>query len=250
MFCHPPRAWVTWAIFNHLGNAEFKPRFCWVLLKAGLRPSGPAARRPSPDFPQFFFCPAVNPRACTDLHRVWACKMDDREFEFVYHFKRIQTHRRPFCTPKPDADLWMLVDLPLDKKTVENQDWATGPPDHRAAGPPGCGAVAGRGPRAAGRLAFGPPGRCGPWAAGLLLAKPGSVDGFRWKGLQTLATFDSLSVQMRLEERSRIERRTLECYFGGIWRQLEPLERIYSCFPSVDPLGRFAGIPSLGKPYT
>ena len=27
-----------------------------------------AARRPSPDFPQFF-CPAVNPRACTDLHQ-------------------------------------------------------------------------------------------------------------------------------------------------------------------------------------
>ena len=152
MFCHPPRAWVTWAIFNHLGNAEFKPRFCWVLLKAGLRPSGPqrpsgpAARRPSPDFPQFFFCSAVNPRACTDLHRVWACKMDDREFEFVYHFKRIQTHRRPFCTPKPDADLWMLVDLPLDKKTVENQDWATGPPGLRAAGPSG---AVGHGPRAA-----------------------------------------------------------------------------------------------------
>ena len=30
----------------------------------------------------------------------------------------------------------------LDKKTVENQDWATGPPGRRA--------VAGRGPRAAG----------------------------------------------------------------------------------------------------
>ena len=42
----------------------------------------------------------------------------------------------------------MRVDLPLDKKTVENQDWATGPP--------GRGAVAG----------------CGPRAAGLLLAKP------------------------------------------------------------------------------
>ena len=56
-----------------------------VLIKAGPRPSGPAARRPtahdgpaarwpSPDFPQFF-CPAVNPRACTDLHLVWACKL-------------------------------------------------------------------------------------------------------------------------------------------------------------------------------
>ena len=56
-----------------------------VLLKAGPRPTGrdgPAARRPeglaagwaSPDFPQFF-CPAANPRACTDLHLVWACKL-------------------------------------------------------------------------------------------------------------------------------------------------------------------------------
>ena len=30
-FCHPPLAWVTWAIFIRLGNAEFKPRFCsWL----------------------------------------------------------------------------------------------------------------------------------------------------------------------------------------------------------------------------
>ena len=46
---------------------------------------------------------------------------------------------RVFCTPKPDADLCMRVDLPLDKKTVENQDWATGPTGRRAAGPPGRG---------------------------------------------------------------------------------------------------------------
>ena len=61
---------------------------------AARRPGGPAARRPSgprqpgrpsPDFPRFFG-PAVNPRACTDLHRVWACKMNDGEFEFAYHF--------------------------------------------------------------------------------------------------------------------------------------------------------------------
>ena len=52
----------------------------------------------------------------------------------------------------------MRVDLPLDKKTVENQDW-TGL-GHRAAGPPGRGAVAGRWIVA------------GRWAAGLLLAKP------------------------------------------------------------------------------
>ena len=32
-------------------------------------------------------------------------------------------------------------------------------------------------------------------------------------------------------------------------RNLEPLERIYSRFPSVDPSGRFAEVPNLGKPY-
>ena len=53
---------------------------------AGL-PGGLEAQ--CPDFPQFF-CPAVNPRACTDLHRVWACKMDDGEFEFVYHFNHFK----------------------------------------------------------------------------------------------------------------------------------------------------------------
>ena len=42
----------------------------------------------------------------------------------------------------------MHMDLPLDKKTAENQDWATRPP--------GCGAVAGRGPRAAGPLSKTP----------------------------------------------------------------------------------------------
>ena len=52
----------------------------------------------------------------------------------------------PFCTPKPDADLCMRVDLPLDKKTVDNQDLATGPLGRRAAGQPG-------------RWAFGPLGR-------------------------------------------------------------------------------------------
>ena len=52
------------------------------------RPGGPPhamaleARWPSPDFQQFF-CPAVNPNACTDLHRVSACKMDDGEFSSV-----------------------------------------------------------------------------------------------------------------------------------------------------------------------
>ena len=49
----------------------------------------------------------------------------------------------------------MCVDLPLEKKIVENQDWATGPSWAMGRwGPLGCWAVAGR------------------WAAGLLLAKP------------------------------------------------------------------------------
>ena len=58
------------------------------------RPDGPAARRPGGPVLIFHsFWPAVNPRACTDLHPVWACKMDDGEFEFVYHFNN---HFNPF----------------------------------------------------------------------------------------------------------------------------------------------------------
>ena len=57
------------------------------------------------------------------------------------------------CTPKPDADLCMRVDLPPDKKIVENQDLAGG------RGPPGLRAAE-------------PLGRRGPWAADLLFAKP------------------------------------------------------------------------------
>ena len=79
------------------------------------------------------------------------------------------------CTPKPDADLCMRVDLPLDRKTMENEEWATGPPGLRTAGPPGRRAVAGRGPRAAGpsgRRAAGPWRAVGRGALGLLLAKP------------------------------------------------------------------------------
>ena len=55
--------------------------------------------------------------------------------------------------PKPDADLCMRVDLPLDKKTVENQDW-TGL-GHRAAGPS---RAVGRGP-----LGRGPAFSKTPW---------------------------------------------------------------------------------------
>ena len=77
----------------------------------------------------------------------------------------------------------------------------------------------------------------------------GSVDDFRQERLQRLATFDSLSVKMRLEARSRMQSRTTVCYLGGILRRLEPLERIYGRFLSVDPSGRFAGVSTLGKPY-
>ena len=56
------------------------------------------------------------------------------------------------CTLKRDADLCMRLDLRLNGKTVENQD-CTGPLGLQAAGPS----------RAADR---GPPGRGGPWAAG------------------------------------------------------------------------------------
>ena len=83
------------------------------------------------------------------------------------HGKRIQTYRRPFCTPKPDADLWMRVDLSLDKKTVENQDWAAGPPGRRAAGPRGR-----LGPWAAGNWASGPPGRWAVAGRGPRAAEP------------------------------------------------------------------------------
>ena len=53
----------------------------------------------------------------------------------------------------------------------------------------------------------------------------GSVDSFRWERLQRLATFDSLSVQKRLEAMSRMKNKTIVCYLGGIWKRLEPLEQ-------------------------
>ena len=74
--------------------------------------------------------------------------------KMVSKFKLAVVH---FASPNP-----MCVDLLLDKKTVENQDWASWPPGHWA--------VAGRGLRATGpssRQAAGP-----SWAVGLLLAKP------------------------------------------------------------------------------
>ena len=44
--------------------------------------------------------------------------------KMVNEFKLTVVH---FFTPKPDANLCMHVNLLLDKKTVENQDWATRP---------------------------------------------------------------------------------------------------------------------------
>ena len=49
------------------------------------------------------------------------------------------------CTPKPDTDLCMHVDLPPDKKIVENQDLATGPPWAAGGGSPSRWAIAARG---------------------------------------------------------------------------------------------------------
>ena len=72
-----------------------------------------------------------------------------------------------------------------------------------------------------------------------------SVDGFRRERLQKFATFDSLSVQRH--EWKRMERRTIVCYLGGIWRRLEQLEQIYGRLPSVDQLSRFAGVPNVGR---
>ena len=79
------------------------------------------------------------------------------------------------------------------------------------------------------------------------ISNQGSVNGFRREKLQRLATFDSLSVQMLLAARSRMESRTIMCYLGGVWRRLDQLERIYGRIPSVDPSGRFAEVPNLGK---
>ena len=45
-----------------------------------------------------------------------------------------------------------------------------------------------------------------------------------------------------------MERRTIVCYLGRIWRRLEQLEQISGRFPSVDQSSRFAGVPKLGKP--
>ena len=75
------------------------------------------------------------------------------------------------CTPKPNADLCICMDLPLDKKLWKIRT-----------GPPGCRAIAGRGPLDRGPLGLRVVAGCGPWAAGrwatgLFLAKPVNPGG-------------------------------------------------------------------------
>ena len=72
------------------GFAKSRPAACGPRPTMARRPN---AQRPTtcsgPEAQSWFstvFCPAVNPCACTGLHRVWACKMDNGEFEFVYYY--------------------------------------------------------------------------------------------------------------------------------------------------------------------
>ena len=50
---------------------------------------------------------------------------------FKLNGRRIQNNRSSFCTPYPDADLSPSSGFTTGQKTVENQDWATGPTDRR-----------------------------------------------------------------------------------------------------------------------
>ena len=130
------------------------------------------------------FCPAVNPRACTDLHRVWACNMDDGEFEFVYRLiiwivwqctssvsgsvnRRInrEWHRFSLCDKqrkKESKGMQMIIKMVTEfKLTVVNFKrpnqmqtcacaWIYGGTKSCGKSGPGRRAVVGRGPRAAG----------------------------------------------------------------------------------------------------
>ena len=55
----------------------------------------------------------------------------------------------------------------------------------------------------------------------------GSVHGFRREKLQRLATFDSLSAQMRLAARSRKESRTNVCYLSGVWSRWSEFTAVF-----------------------
>ena len=107
-------------------------------------PEGPPARGPWPTTAQrpaaydgpaarsrfsTVFCPAVKPCACTGLHRIWACKMDDGEFEFVYHYNIKQSFRSfsilsfvACCYVKNVVILCLFVRLqnPKERKSILN----------------------------------------------------------------------------------------------------------------------------------
>ena len=76
---------VRWYICIYFCYIQYLPMYKF----AKSRPGGSVAHWPSPDFPQFF-CLAVSPRACTDLHLVWACRIDDCD---SYYFNN---HLNPF----------------------------------------------------------------------------------------------------------------------------------------------------------
>ena len=84
--------------------------------------------------------------------------------KMVNEFKLTVVH---FARPNPMqicACAWIYRWTKKLWKIRTGQDWATGPPGRRGL------RAAGRGPL--GLQAAGPLGRRGPWAAGLLLAKP------------------------------------------------------------------------------
>ena len=75
------------------GFAKSRPAAHHGPAARGLRwPGGPEAQ----SWFSTVFCPAVNPCTCTGLHQVWACKMDNGEFEFVYHYYNIKQSFRSF----------------------------------------------------------------------------------------------------------------------------------------------------------
>ena len=86
----------------------------------------------------------------TDEQRIETFYLSNKQKQVLKYLnsKRIKTHRRPCC-----AGLCRSLyahGFTAGQKTVENQDWATGPRSRGAAGSPGRG-----GPRAAGRWAVG-----------------------------------------------------------------------------------------------
>ena len=77
---------VFWSCSGR-GFAKSRPAADKAQRPGARRPSGPRPSGPRPamawcpEAQSWFsrvFCPVVNPRSCTDLHRVWACKMEVR----------------------------------------------------------------------------------------------------------------------------------------------------------------------------